>query len=259
MIFFQVIQDISFNNDSSLIVVSSSRGTSHLFEINPEREESSPIPLSAISRIRSGNITGWVGTMSGAAAAAASGMIGASFVGTITSAFCYYDEQNNKNYYGSASNTSSKTNLLVFAPTGLMTQYALRANPVGVVGHETAAVMTGFEFESGLETEGKSAVDPIRRWPIIVNKSRRETQDPYSDIYGGGTTTVDSKSKVFPEVVRKQSSEESWKVTHKGTTRVEDKRQLFISEAELQMHLPYHYQQPLWARRKVKIPFCERV
>lgn len=250
---FQVIQDICFSSDSNLIVVSSSRGTSHLFEINPEKEGDSPVPMSAISRIRSGNSSGWIGTVSDAASAAA-GMVGGSVPGTITSTFCYCDEKSNNNYYGSVADMCSKTNLLVFAPSGCMTQYALREHQVGV-GHETAA-MTGFDFESGIETEGKLAVDPIRRWSIIQNRSRRETQDHHSDIYGGGTS-VDSKSKVFPEVVRKQSVEEAWKVTKKGTSLVDDKRHLFIFEAELQTHLPT--QLPLWERRKVKFPFVERM
>ncbi|ESQ42994.1 hypothetical protein EUTSA_v10012811mg [Eutrema salsugineum] len=242
-----VIQDISFSNDSNLIVISSSRGTSHLFEINPEGEGNSPIPLSAISRIRSGNISGWMGTMSGAAAAAA-GMVGGSLPGAITSTFCYCVEQNKNKNYGSASDNSSKRNLLVFAPSGCMTQYALKANPVGD-GHETA-VMTRFDFESGPETEGKVAVEPIRRWSMIQNQSRREMQDHHSDIYGGGATSSDSKSKVFPEIVRKQSAEESWKVSRKGKARVEDNHQLYISEAELQMYHPS--QKPLWARRKFR-------
>ncbi|XP_010482879.1 PREDICTED: autophagy-related protein 18f-like [Camelina sativa] len=241
-----VIQDICFSNDSNLIVVSSSRGTSHLFEINSETEGESPVPLSAINRIRSKNSSGWIGTMSDAASAAA-GMVGGSVPGAITSSFCYSDEKSNNNYYGSPVDFCSKTNLLVFAPSGCLTQYALREHSVGV-GHENMA-MTGFDFESGLETEGKLAVDPIRRWSMIQNQSRRETQDHHSDIYGGGTS-VDSKSKVFPEVVRKQSVEESWKVTKKGTTRVEDQRHLFIFEAELQMHL--QTQLPLWARRKFR-------
>lgn len=244
-----MIQDISFSNDSNLIMISSSRGTSHLFEINPEGEVDSPVPLSAINRIRSGNSSGWIGTVSGAAAAAA-GMVGGSLAGAIASTFCYCDEQNNKNYYGSASDNSSKRNLLVFAPSGCMTQYAIRANPVGV-GHETAP-MTGFDFESGAETEGKLAVEPVQRWSMIQNQSRREMQDQHSDIYGGGTTS-DSKSKVFPEVVRKQSVEEAWKITKKGKARVEDKHQLYISEAELQMYQPS--QLPLWARRKVNFIF----
>lgn len=245
-----VIQDICFSKDSNLIVVGSSRGTSHLFEINPEKEGDAPVPMSAISRIRSGNSSGWIGTVSGAASAAA-GMVAGSVPGTVTSTFCYCDEKSNNNYYGSVADMCSKTNLLVFAPSGCMTQYALREHQVGV-GHETAA-MTGFDSESGLETEGKLAVDPIRRWSMIQNQSRRETHDPHSDIYGGGTS-VDSKSKVFPEVVRKQSVEEAWKVSKKGTTRVVDKRHLYIYEAEQQQtHLPT--QLPLWARRKVKFPF----
>ncbi|EFH42315.1 hypothetical protein ARALYDRAFT_495551 [Arabidopsis lyrata subsp. lyrata] len=241
-----VIQDICFSSDSNLIVVSSSRGTSHLFEINPEKEGDSPVPMSAISRIRSGNSSGWIGTVSDAASAAA-GMVGGSVPGTITSTFCYCDEKSNNNYYGSVADMCSKTNLLVFAPSGCMTQYALRENAAGA-GHETAAMM-GFDFESGLETEGKLAVDPIRRWSIIQNRSRRETQDHHSDIYGGGTS-VDSKSKVFPEVVRKQSVEEAWKVTKKGKTHVDDNRHLYIFEAEQQTHLPT--QLPLWERRKFR-------
>ncbi|CAA0409834.1 unnamed protein product [Arabidopsis thaliana] len=242
-----VIQDICFSKDSNLIVVGSSRGTSHLFEINPEKEGDAPVPMSAISRIRSGNSSGWIGTVSGAASAAA-GMVAGSVPGTVTSTFCYCDEKSNNNYYGSVADMCSKTNLLVFAPSGCMTQYALREHQVGV-GHETAA-MTGFDSESGLETEGKLAVDPIRRWSMIQNQSRRETHDPHSDIYGGGTS-VDSKSKVFPEVVRKQSVEEAWKVSKKGTTRVVDKRHLYIYEAEQQQtHLPT--QLPLWARRKFR-------
>ncbi|CAG7880094.1 unnamed protein product [Brassica rapa] len=242
-----VIQDISFSNDSSLIAISSSRGTSHLFEINPDGEGNAPVPLSAVNRIRSGNISGWMGTMSGAAAAAA-GMVGGSLPGATASAFCYSVEQNKNNHlYGSsaASDNSLKRNLLVFAPSGCMTQYALKANQVGDGGHE----MAGFDFESGSETEGKVGVEPIRRWSMIQNQSRREMQDQHSDVYGGGAGS-DSKSKVFPEIVRKQSADESWKVTKKGKARVEDKHQMYMSEAELQMYEPT--QLPLWGRRNFR-------
>ncbi|XP_018476818.1 autophagy-related protein 18f isoform X1 [Raphanus sativus] len=244
-----VIQDISFSNDSSLIAISSSRGTSHLFEINPEGEgNNAPLPLSAVNRIRSGNISGWMGTMSGAAAAAA-GMVGGSLPGATASAFCYSVEQNkNNNHYGSSAATSDdslKRNLLVFAPSGCMTQYALKANQVEGGGHE----MAGFDFESGSETEGKVGVEPIRRWSMIQNQSRREMQDQHSDVYGGGASS-DSKSRVFPEIVRKQSAEESWKVTKKGKARGEDKHQMYMSEAELQMYQPT--QLPLWGRRNFR-------
>ncbi|XP_048629484.1 autophagy-related protein 18f-like [Brassica napus] len=36
---------------------------------------------------------------------------------------------------------------------------------------------------------------------MIQNQSRREMQDQHSDVYGGGASS-DSKSKVFPEIVR---------------------------------------------------------
>ncbi|RID40938.1 hypothetical protein BRARA_J00939 [Brassica rapa] len=221
-----VIQDISFSNDSGLIVISSSRGTSHMFEIDPHRVGNAPVPLSAVTRIRSGNISGWMGTMSGAAAAAA-GMVGGSLTGAAASTFCDCVEQNKNNRYGSAaSGNSSKRSLLVFAPSGCMTQY-----PVG-----GSSRVSGFDFESGSE------IEPIRRWSMLQNQCRREMQDQqHSDIYGGGTVS-DSKSRVFPEIVRKQSAEESWKVTKK-----EDKHQMYISEAELLMYQPSRL--PLWGRR----------
>ncbi|WZZ89459.1 autophagy-related protein 18f-like [Brassica napus] len=222
-----VIQDISFSNDSGLIVISSSRGTSHMFEIDPHRVGKALVPLSAVNRIRSGNISGWMGTMSGAAAAAA-GMVGSSLTGAAASSFCYCVEQNKNNRYGSAaSDNSSRRSLLVFAPSGCMTQY-----PVVGSSHEAAL---GFDFESGSE------IEPVQRWSMVQNQSRREMQDQHSDIYGGGTVS-DSKSRVFPEIVRNQNAEESWKVTKK-----EDKHQMYMSEAELQMYQPSRL--PLWGRR----------
>ncbi|CAH8390038.1 unnamed protein product [Eruca vesicaria subsp. sativa] len=230
---YAVIQDISFSNESSVIVVSSSRGTSHLFEINPKREGPIPVPLSAVSRIRSANISGWIGTVSGAAAAAmgtvsaaAAGIVGGggggegSLPGSTTSTFSYCIEQNKNDQYGSSDN-SSERNLLVFAPTGWMTQYAL--NPAGD-GDEAL----GIDSESVQETEGP--VVAKRRWSMIQNRSRREMQGQQSDIYGGGATSA---------------SEAPWKVTKKGNApRVEDNHQLYVSEAELRMYQPTKL--PLW-------------
>ncbi|KAF8051442.1 hypothetical protein N665_1725s0004 [Sinapis alba] len=248
---YAVIQDISFSNDSSVIVVSSSRGTSHLFEINPEREGHLPVSLSPVSRIRSGNISGWIGTVSGAAAAAmgtvsgvaaaAAGMVGGgSLPGSTTSTFSYCIEQNKNNQYGSAaSDNSSERNLLVFAPSGWMTQYVL--NPAGD-GNETA-VMTGIDSESGSETEGK--VVAVRRWSMIQNRFRREMQAQQSDIYGGGATS-DSESNLGL-----LSAEKPWKVTKKGKPPcVEDNHQLYVSETELRMYQPSKL--ALWERENCR-------
>ncbi|CAN6841982.1 unnamed protein product [Brassica oleracea] len=241
---YAVIQDMSFSNDSSLIVVSSSRGTSHVFEINPEREEHLPLTLSPVIRIRSRDISGWMGTVSGAAAAAA-GMVGGggggSLQGSTTSTFSYCVEQQNKNsHYGSTASDNSVTrNLLVFAPSGCMTQYALKAGDGG-----EALVMTGIDSESGAETEGP--VVRIRRWYMVQNRSRREMQDQQSDVYGGGGSTSGSGSNVFPEVVIKQSAEEPWKATKKGKAPrvVDNNHQLYVSQTELRMYQPSHL--PLW-------------
>lgn len=246
---------MSFSNDSSLIVVSSSRGTSHVFEINPEREAHIPVTLSPVIRIRSRDISGWMGTVSGAAAAAA-GMVGGggggSLQGSTTSTFSYCVEQQNKNtHYGStASDNSSVTrNLLVFAPSGCMTQYALKAGEGG-----EALVMTGIDSESGAETEGP--VVRIRRWYMVQNRSRREMQDQQSDVYGGGGATSGSGSNVFPEIVRKESAEEEpWKANKKGKAPrvVDNNHQLYVSQTELRMYQPSHL--PLWEWDNVKLSF----
>ncbi|GMY31491.1 autophagy-related protein 18f-like isoform X1 [Fagus crenata] len=146
-----VIQDISFSDDSSWIMISSSRGTSHLFAINPlggsvnfqsadagctiknsslgattkpavRRPPSQqslcaagpPVTLSVVSRIRNGT-NGWKGTVSGAAAAATGRM--SSLPGAIASSF--------HNCRGNAlfldcSSSKAKYHLLVFSPSGCM-------------------------------------------------------------------------------------------------------------------------------------------
>ncbi|XP_018467873.2 autophagy-related protein 18f-like [Raphanus sativus] len=218
---YAVIQGISFSNDSSVIVVSSSRGTSHLFEINPEREGHLAVSLSPVIKIRSGDTSGWIGTVSGAAAAAmgtvsgvAAGMVGGggggdSLPGSTATTFCGSD------------NSFATRNLLVFAPSGCMTQYALKAGGDG----DEALVMTGID-ESGSETEGP--VVRVRRWSMIQNRSRREMQAQQSDIYGATSDNLGL-----------QSAEVPWKVSKKGKAPlVQDNHQLYVSETELRVYQP---------------------
>ncbi|KAJ0246187.1 BCAS3 domain-containing protein [Hirschfeldia incana] len=228
---YAVIQGISFSNDSSVIVVSSSRGTSHLFEINPEGEGHIPVLLSPVIKIRSRDIGGWMGTVSGAAAAAmgtvsgvaaaAAGMVvggggggGDSLPGSTTTTFCGSD------------NSFTTRNLLVFAPSGCMTQFALKAGGDG----DEALVVTGTDSESGAETEGP--VVRVRRWSMIQNRSRREMQAQHSDIYGPSSSSESN-------LVSKQSGEEPWKASKKGKAiLVEGNHQLYVSETELRMYQP---------------------
>lgn len=270
-----VIQDISFSDDSHWIMISSSRGTSHLFAINPmggtvnfqssdtrftpkhsngsvttkpqfraqmpnqQRLCASgpPITLSVVSRIRNGN-NGWRGTVSGAAAAA-TGRIG-SLSGAIASSFHNCRGSNN----GSSSLTP-KYHLLVFSPSGCMIQYALRIS----YDHGPAQDVSGLNtaYESTIDSDGRLVVDAVQKWNICQKHSRREREDNM-DIYGENGN-FDS-NKIYPEEIEAGTvyADSRDTVARKKSITIEEKHHLFISEAELQMHQAH---MPLWAKPEV--------
>ncbi|KAF5728368.1 autophagy-related protein 18f [Tripterygium wilfordii] len=277
-----VIPDISFSDDSSWIMISSSRGTSHLFAINPfggavsflsadagitiKNSESGvmtksavrwppnsgvqmshqqklcasgpPVTLSVVSRIRNGN-SGWRGTVSGAAAAAA-GRQG-SLSGAIASSF-----RNCKGNIGlNVDNSSSKTKylLLVFSPSGLMIQYRLRT-PAGLDSGTLASVSNN-PYEPAAESDGRLVVEAIQKWNICQKQSRREREDNI-DIYGENGNS--DNHKIYPEGMKKGNSIYPEASIATAKINPEEKHQLYISEAELQMH---QARVPLWAKPEI--------
>ncbi|XP_027340566.1 autophagy-related protein 18f isoform X1 [Abrus precatorius] len=277
-----VIQDISFSYDSKWIMISSSRGTSHLFAINPQggyiniqsfddnfvaknsafgattnhtarwshnsamqtpRQQTlfvagPPITLSVVSRIRNG-ANGWRGTVSGAAAAATGRKTALS--GAIASTF--------RNYTGNGAyvegNTSkSKYHLLVFSPSGSMTQYALRT----LTGQDSA-VVSGLSpaYESNLQADARLAVEAIHKWNICQSHSRRDREDNL-DIYG--ENGIQDSNKIYPEEVKDDNT--NIPKVKNGVMKVNpclvEEHHLYISEAELQMH---QAQIPLWAKPEI--------
>lgn len=259
-----VIQDISFSDDSHWIMISSSRGTSHLFAINSfggsVNSQSSdtrftskhsgggtaksqrhcapgpPVTLSVVSRIRNGN-NGWRGTVSGAAAAA-TGRIG-SLSGAIASSFHNCRGSNNL-----SGDSTPKYHLLVFSPSGCMIQYALRISydegpTQAVSGLNTA-------YESTTDSDGRLIVEAVQKWNICQKHIRREREDNV-DIYGENGT-LDSH-KIYPEEINSGNGyADSRDTVAKRKSTVEEKHHLFISEAELQMHQP---QTPVWAKPEI--------
>ncbi|VVA28203.1 PREDICTED: autophagy-related [Prunus dulcis] len=271
-----IIQDISFSDDSNWIMVSSSRGTSHLFAINPwggsvnlptadagfttkntglgvttksavrwpgvqmPNQQSlcsagPPVTLSVVSRIRNGN-NSWRGTVSGAAAAATGKM--SSLSGAIAASF--HNSKGNTHYVD-CSSLKAKYHLLVFSPSGSMIQYALRISN----GPDSTAV-TGLNtaYESGLEGDARLAVEAIQKWNICQKQNRREREDT-TDIYGENGNL--DNNKIYPEGKKKGNTiyPEAWSTITKAKISPEEKHQLYISEAELQMH---ETQSPVWAK-----------
>lgn len=275
LVIFQVIQDISFSDDSNWIMISSSRGTSHLFAINPlggsvnfpadatfstknsglsamtrsavrwpPKQQSlcavgPPVTLSVVSRIRNGS-NSWRGTVSGAAAAA-TGRMG-SLSGAIASSF--------HNCKGNAlhldcSSSKSKYHLLVFSPSGCMIQYALRIS----AGLDATTAVSGLHtaYESGQEFDARLVIEAIQKWNICQKQNRREREDNI-DIYGDNGNS--DSSKIYPEGIKKGNFifPETRRAITKTKMSSEEKQHMYISEAELQMH---QARNPLWAKPEV--------
>ena len=279
----KVIQDISFSADSRWIMISSSRGTSHLFAINPQggpvnilscdnslTEKNGgldvmnnqavcwphssaleickpqslcaagpPITLSVVSRIRNGS-NGWRSTVTGAAAAATNRM--SSLSGAIASSFRNFE--GNSTLFVNGNYSKEKCHLLVFSPTGSMIQYALQtinSQDSGVVSGVTPA------YESAPLTDARVVVEPIKKWNISQRQSWREGEDNI-DIYGenGGSDS----NKLYSEEVKKDNiiSPKMKNVAVKWNSCSEKEHQLYISEAELQMH---QAKTPLWGKTGV--------
>ncbi|KAK8712370.1 hypothetical protein V6N13_147610 [Hibiscus sabdariffa] len=274
-----VIQDISFSDDSNWIMISSSRGTSHLFAINsmggsvsfqsadagfaPKNSglgvmtkpqvhwppnmgvqiptqtslcaSGPPVTLSVVSRIRSGN-NGWRGAVSGAAAAA-TGRMG-SLSGAVASTF--HNCKGNDLLFAESSSLKTKYQLLIFSPSGCMTQYALRpspdCDPIPVVSVLNTA------YESSAESDGRLVVEAMQKWNICQKQFRREREDNI-DIYGENGTS--ETGKVYPEDIKEGTTFPDPSTVYKANTNPVEKHNMYISEAELQMH---QAQTPLWAK-----------
>lgn len=251
-----VIQDISFSDDSRWIMISSSRGTNHLFAISPfggpidfllpDTNSTSrmlsqqnmyasgpPITVSVVSRIRSGN-SGWKSTVSGAAASAAGR---SSFLsGAIACVF----HNCKANALLESITTPLKPNLLVFS-SGSMVQYAMRE---ASLGQEFATVVSGNGSygSAAPDADVKLVIEAMQKWDICRKHVRREREDN-SDIYGENGNL--ERSKVFPEEIERSFPRGSF---GKAKVSPDEKHHMFISEAELQMH---EASIPLWAKSKI--------
>lgn len=222
-------------------MISSLRGTSHLFAINPEGgsvdfqtnsqqmpiQESlcavgPPVTLSPICRIRNGH-SGWRGAVTGAAAAAATGRFN-SPSGAIASTF--------HNCNGGGSQYSkSNFHLLVFSPSGSLIQYALRV-PSGLEYGAAIAGM-GNAYDSATEYDGKLSVEAIQKWNVCQKQNRAEREESF-DIYGDHGN-LDSK-KIYPERNLILSVVGDTACSRARSVSDEKHHLFYISEAELSMH-----------------------
>ncbi|KAL3322695.1 hypothetical protein AABB24_040003 [Solanum stoloniferum] len=275
-----VIQDISFSGDSQWIMITSSRGTSHLFKIPPSGTvnfQSSDAFLTARSNVSTvlekhavhctsnlkilvlnqhnicesgppvtlsavGRIRSGSNGWINTVTGAAAAATGRtiSFSGSIASAFHHC---NSTSQYADSGLVKANHHLLVFSSPGCMTQYALR------MCSELDSVATipamGSTYEADLET--KLVVEAIQKWNIFQKQNYKE-RDDNADIYG--EFGCSDSSKVFPEGITKGNSlsSETRNTFTKEKIRSEIGHHIYISEAELQMHKPHNQ---VWAKPEV--------
>ncbi|CAI9756969.1 unnamed protein product [Fraxinus pennsylvanica] len=272
-----VIQGISFSVDSQWIMISSSKGTSHLFPIYPSggivstdacfstRNTGSSLmadpmvcepPSSGLQVLTQQSVcvsgppitvnavsrirngnSGWRNTVSDAAAAATGWT--SSLSGVIASAF--YNCKANDLY---ADTSSPKKNyyLMVFSPSCNIVQYALRLSPV--VDSKTSLPGASPTCESGLDCDTRLAVEPIQKWNVCQKQNRKERED---NIYGEKVNS--DCSKVFPKRTRHENSVRSNVVVTTTKDKMTNERHhMYISEVELQMH---QSRNPLWSRSEI--------
>uniref|UniRef100_A0A1D1Z9A3 Breast carcinoma-amplified sequence 3 n=1 Tax=Anthurium amnicola TaxID=1678845 RepID=A0A1D1Z9A3_9ARAE len=275
-----IIQDISFSDDSQWIMISSSRGTSHLFAISPSevaiklpsndtgslnsnngvdvsargaarwqtgsctsklsQQPGSPITLSVVSRIRNGS-NGWKGAVSGAAAAATGRVSPLS--GAIASAF---HNCNGTGVYQDIDLLRTKYHLLVFSPSGCVIQYVLRH----LTGADSVTNVSGLStpfHESAHDSDDSVVVEAIQKWDICHKQKRRDQGDNI-DIYGEHRNGDNAKH--FQKAAKKGTSiypADNGAVAKPNLT-AEEKQHLYISEVELNVHAS---KVPLWAKSEI--------
>ncbi|GMH05703.1 hypothetical protein Nepgr_007543 [Nepenthes gracilis] len=275
-----VIQDISFSDDSRWIMISSSRGTNHLFAISPlggavnlqfadANLKNSGLSCNSSSKLRwlpnsdceminqhSQLASGPPVSLSavsrirsgsngwrgtvGGAAAAAAGRI-IPLSGAIASSF-HHCKSND--LHAHLSSLKAKYHLLVLSPSGCLIQYALRVSS----GLESSAAVagSGLVYESGTGNDSKLIVEAMQKWNICQKQTRREQEDN-TDIYG---ENGNSDCKIIPEGSRKGNGVYPLDMYLVSKTNMshEERHHLYISEAELQMH---HKQIPFWAKSEI--------
>ncbi|XP_061341799.1 LOW QUALITY PROTEIN: autophagy-related protein 18f [Gastrolobium bilobum] len=278
-----VIQDISFSDDSKWIMISSSRGTSHLFAINPQggyvniqsNDDSftaknsglgvtanQPVRWSHSSAIQMpkqqslfaagppitlsvvSRIRNGTNGWRGTVSGAAAAATGRK--GSLYGAIAssFRNCKGNGALYVEGNYSKPKYHLLVFSPTGSMIQYALRT----LTGQDSA-VVSGLTpaYESAPQADTRLVVEAIHKWNICQSHSRREREDNV-DIYG--ENGISDSNKIYPEEVQEENivSPKIKNGVMKGNPSLEEEHHLYISEAELQMH---QAQVPLWAKPEI--------
>lgn len=280
-----VIKDISFSDDSEWIMISSSRGTSHLFAISPysgstrfrysnnnaaendyvvdssvnhpahrSQKSATPLSLSQKKLFVSGppatlsvvsRIRNGSNLFKGAVHGAAAFATGASSPISGAIASTFH------NCKGASDGSSRmKYYLLVFSPSGSIIQYVL---------HLSAEQDSGFDFPAGpisygseREADTRFVIEPLQKWDVCHKRNRRDSAESfaYNDFENG------ENNKLFQKVMKKGTSIYPFDCAAVETPKLsaDENRNFYISQSELQTHV---VQNPLWARSGIHFQVME--
>ncbi|KAL2523665.1 Autophagy-related protein 18f [Abeliophyllum distichum] len=278
-----VIQDISFSSDSQWIMVSSLRGTSHLFAISPsgglvsiqssdacfssrnsgysstKKPEVHGPPNSGLQLLTQQNIcvSGSPITLSplsrirngnngwrNAVSGAAAAATGKTSSLPGAIASTFHNCRGD-DLYGHASSLKTNCYLLVFSSSVCMIQYALGTS--AVLNSVTALPDVSASCESGLDGDAGLVVKAIQKWDICPKLNRKEREDDI-DVYSENGNL--DRAKVFPERTTQEDNvcSDAMGTPTKDKITTEERHHMYISEAELQMH---QNRSPLWVKPEI--------
>ncbi|KAJ7568137.1 hypothetical protein O6H91_01G020400 [Diphasiastrum complanatum] len=198
--------------------------------------------LSVVNRIKNGP-AGWLGTVSGAAAAAtgktsSSGAVAAVFHdgGDYDSEFqCSPDPLNDK--------------LWVLCPSGHLARYLLRPSIGEQLGlnNSNIAEVVSVGFDSYQGHEFGLHVEPLEKWDVCRRSNWNEREER---IHSFVSESVDSDelNKTFSGRMNNHCSSES-RGGKGDATKTEDKQHWYMSKAEIQMQQARAY--PIWAKPNI--------
>lgn len=150
--------------------------------------------------------------------------------------------------YVDGNRFKTKYHLLVFSPTGSMIQYAL-----GTSTCQDSVVVSGSTpvYESALDVDARLVVEAIQKWNICQKHNRREPEDTIDMCGENGNS---DSNKIYPVEVKEENINNPTleSVIMKVNSRPEELHRLYISETELQTHKA---QTPLWAKQEVLFTF----
>ncbi|KAL1567049.1 autophagy-related protein 18f-like isoform X2 [Salvia divinorum] len=286
-----VIQDISFSSDSQWIMISSLRGTSHLFAISVSGGlvsfQSTDSHSSARNREFSlmtrpavhGSPNSGLQVLTQQSVCASGPPVnlnavsrirngsngwrntvnGAAAVATGRSSSLsgavasVFHNCKGDGMHGDQSSLMKNYYLLVFSPSGSVVQYVLHSSPAldGVMTLPGASLTP----ESGIDYDARLMVEAMQKWNICQKQNRKERGDNV-DIYGENGNS--DSSKVYPEIMRHENGAFSnvSGLTINENIVSEEKHHMYISEAELQMH---QKQNLVWTRSEVYFQLIRNV